>query len=332
MPSRSSRPTEDELIVRYFEPLAGDGGLALKDDAAVLTPSPDHDLVLTADALVAGVHFFPDDPPAAIAWKALGVNVSDIAAKGARPAGFLLALALPEDWTEPWLKAFCAGLREASATYDCPLLGGDTVRARGPLSLSITAIGEVPTGRMVRRTTARPGDWICMTGTIGDAALGLALRLDGNAPWAQGLSQDDRDFLLDRYLHPRPRLAMIDILRAYANAAMDVSDGLAGDLAKMLRASGATAAVETAKIPLSAAACRAMSADAGLLDRIVTGGDDYEILCTVPEDKLASFLAASERAGVPAAAVGRVLAGEGLPVFRDGATERRYERGSFSHF
>lgn len=325
--------TEDELIERYFAPLAGPGGLALKDDAARFNPAPGHDLVLTVDAVVAGVHFFPHDPPEAIAHKALAVNVSDLVAKGSRPAGFLLTLALSEGWSEPWLEAFCAGLGEAAKLYNCPLLGGDTVAANGALVLSVTAIGEVPAGRMVRRTTARPGDRICVTGTIGDAVLGLALRRDEDAPWARALDDKQREFLVDRYLYPRPRLPVAAILQDTASAAMDVSDGLAGDLAKMMRVSGTCATIETPLVPLSLAARRATAA-AGpdLLQRLMTGGDDYEVLCAVPETQIAAFLLRCAEAGVPAAAIGHVSAGEGLPVFRDGVIEKRYERGSFSHF
>jgi thiamine-monophosphate kinase len=284
------------------------------------------------DGLQAGIHFLADDRPASIARKALAVNVSDLAAKGAEPSGFLLTLALPEDWTEAWLAGFCEGLAEAAGAFRCPLLGGDTVRANGPLWLSVTALGQVPTGRMVPRGGARPGDRICVTGTIGDAALGLALRRGERPAWAAGLGPDERDFLVDRYLHPRPRLALAGALREHARAAMDVSDGLAGDLAKMIRASGTTAVVDVAAIPLSPAARAALAGDPGLLDRVVTGGDDYEILCAVPEERLEPFLAGAASLGVGAVAIGVVQRGGGLPVFRDGARERRYERGSFSHF
>jgi thiamine-monophosphate kinase len=177
-----TRPGEDELIARYFGPLAGPGALELKDDTALITPVPGHDLVLTADAIVAGVHFLPDDPPDSIGRKALGVNLSDLAAKGADPLGFVLTLALPPDWTETWVAGFAAGLGGMARELGCPLLGGDTVRTPGPLSISVTAFGTVPEGRMVRRTTARPGDAICVTGTIGDAALGLALSLPTRPP------------------------------------------------------------------------------------------------------------------------------------------------------
>jgi thiamine-monophosphate kinase len=326
----SERPSEDGIIARFFAPMAGEAGLGLLDDAACLTPQPAHDLVLTTDALVEGGHFLPEDAPGSIARKALGVNVSDLAAKGATPRGFLLSLALPEGWNEAWLAAFANGLAEAARDFSCPLLGGDTVKARGALTLSVTAIGEVPSGRMVRRTNARAGDLICVTGTIGDAALGLDLRRP--SPWAERLSPDERAFLADRYLHPRPRHALAGALRDHAHAAMDVSDGLAGDLAKMLRVSGVTGFVETASVPLSAAARTCLAAEPRLMDRIVTGGDDYEVLLTLPKDGLDSFRKQADSIGVPIAIIGQVLAGDGLPVFRNGLEERRFEAGSFSHF
>lgn len=172
-----ARAGEEALIARYFAPLSGPGAEGLRDDAASLTPTPGHDLVVTADAIVAGVHYFPDDPPGSIANKALGVNLSDLAAKGARPRGFLLTLALPDDWTEAWLAGFAEGLGAASHAHGCPLLGGDTVRSGGPALIGVTAFGEVPAGGILRRQAAQAGDRLCVSGTIGDAALGLALRL-----------------------------------------------------------------------------------------------------------------------------------------------------------
>ncbi|MBL0402399.1 thiamine-phosphate kinase [Microvirga aerilata] len=324
------RPTEDSLIARFFAPIAGEGALGLMDDAARLTPKPGHDLVLTVDALVEGVHFLPDDAPGSIARKALGVNVSDLAAKGADPSGFLLSLALPAHWTESWLADFAAGLGEASREFACPLLGGDTVKARGALTLSVTAVGEVPSGLMVRRTTARVGDAICVTGTIGDGALGLKLR---SAPdWAEALSHDDKAHLADRYLHPQPRHRLAGALRDHASAAMDVSDGLAGDLAKMMRSGGVSALVEAGWVPLSPAARKAVQASPPLLDVAFTGGDDYEILCTVPEKNLDSFRKEADRVGVALSVIGRVVAGDGLPVFRMKDLERRYDVGSYQHF
>lgn len=331
MTNSAPRLSEDELIARFFTPLAGEGGLGLKDDAALLRPAPGHDLVLTVDGIVAGVHFLPPDPPGAVARKALGVNLSDLAAKGADPAGFLLTLALPDDWTEAWLKEFSEALGQAAEAFRCPLLGGDTVRANGPLWVSITAVGQVPSGRMVRRGAARPGDRLCVTGTIGDAALGLKLKRDLPA-WASRLTKEEQDHLADRYLHPRPRLAIARTLREHASAAMDVSDGLAGDLAKMMRASATSASIDLGAIPVSPAAQAALASGPRLMDGLVTGGDDYEILCAVPDDHLSAFLAESAAAGVDATVIGIVEDGTGQPVFRDRAGERRYEQGSFRHF
>ncbi len=318
---------EDSLIARFFAPIAGPGGLGLLDDAAVIVPPPGRDLVVTLDALVAEVHFFALDPPDSIARKALRVNLSDLAAKGAEPLGFTLALALPAGWTADWLGAFARGLGEDAALHGCPLLGGDTVRTPGPLTLSITAFGAVPPGRMVPRTGARAGDRLYVSGTIGDAALGVRLRLSGRAASA------DEAHLLDRYLHPRPRLGLRAALLDFASGAMDVSDGLVGDLAKMMRASGTSAEVDLAAVPLSEAARRGAAEDAEGFDVAVTGGDDYEILASVPEAAARGFETAARAAGVPVTAIGRVVAGTGPVAFRgrDGAP-RLFARGSFSHF
>jgi thiamine-monophosphate kinase len=325
-----ARPSEDDLIARYFAPLAGPAGLGLRDDAALLAAAPGHEVVVTVDALVERVHFLPEDAAASVARKALGVNVSDLAAKGADPLGFVLALALPPGWTEAWLADFAQGLERAAAEWSCPLIGGDTVKTSGPLSISVTALGQVPEGRMVRRNAARVGDIACVTGTIGDGALGLVLR---SAPaWAVGLSSQQREHLADRYLHPRPRVALASILREHATAAMDISDGLAGDLAKMARASGLSAVIDVAQIPLSEGATAALAAESDLIDRILTGGDDYEILCSVPEDRLESFHREAHKAGVSLTAIGRFVDGEDLPAFRHVGGEKRYPAGSFSHF
>ncbi len=185
---------------------------------------------------------------------------------------------------------------------------------------------------MVHRFTGQAGDRICVTGTIGDAALGLMLRLSPGADWTAGLSIDKRVYLTDRYLHPRPRLAAAEAVREHARAAMDISDGLAGDLAKMARSSGLSAEVDVSLLPLSPAARAALAGDPRLIDRILTGGDDYELLCAVPEDHVPAFLDACMRAGVPAAAIGSLVEGADVPLFRDGAFERRYAKGSYSHF
>ena len=325
----SSRPGEDELIQRFFAPLAGPAGLSLADDAALLVPPPGNDLVLTADALVSGVHFFADDPPGAIARKALRVNLSDLAAKGARPLGFLLTLALPRDWRPDWLEAFAAGLGEDAATYACPLIGGDTVSTGGPFTLSITAVGAVRAGRMARRTGVRPGDRLYVTGTIGDAAIGLLVR-QGRAP---ALAGADRDFLAERYLLPQPRTGLAPAMAAYAHGGMDVSDGFVGDLTKMLRVSGVSARVLIDRLPLSAPARAAIAADPDLLAIAATGGDDYELIAAIGPLEAAAFEHEAEAAGVPATFVGEAVEGGDPPHFvrPDGGT-MTFAAGSYSHF
>ncbi|MGA2795635.1 MAG: thiamine-phosphate kinase, partial [Roseiarcus sp.] len=321
----ANRPGEDDLIAQFFAPMAAPEGLGLLDDAAVLTPPAGADLVVTTDAIVAGVHFFADDPPAAVARKALRVNLSDLAAKGAEPLGFLLALALPGDWTADWLVAFAQGLGEDAAAYRCPLFGGDTVKTPGPLMVSITTLGRVESGRMVARTGVRQGDMLYVSGTIGDAALGLKARL-GLLPF---LAAEPRNFLLDRYLLPRPRLALAPVLARFAHGGMDVSDGFVGDLTKMLRVSGASARVELAKLPLSAAADAAIAGDPALFEIAATGGDDYEILAAVAPEQASAFEAAAAGAGVAVTQVGQALVGARAPQFlgRDGAVAA-FERGA----
>ncbi|HMO31278.1 thiamine-phosphate kinase [Enterovirga sp.] len=327
-----ARASEDELIARHLAPLAGAGALGLKDDAALLTPKAGHDLVLTVDAVVEGVHFLPGDPPGSVAAKALGVNLSDLAAKGAEPAGFLMVLALPDDWTEPWLSAFCEGLGRASRAGTCPLLGGDTVRAAGPLSISVTAFGQVPSGTMVRRTAAQPGDLVAVTGTIGDAVLGLALLGEKPPAWRDCLSEDETGFLTGRYREPRPRLAWAGALREHAHAAMDVSDGLAGDAAKLLGASGLGGGLDLDQIPYSAAAAKVLEADPGWRDRLVTGGDDYELLFTFPEAAGPALRQRAVETGLPMTVIGRVGEKGGAVSFLSAGCEYRFSRTSFQHF
>jgi thiamine-monophosphate kinase len=324
---------EDRLIARHFKPLARHpGALGLIDDAAVLKVPAGHDLVLTTDAIVGGVHFLTDDPPAAIARKALRVNLSDLAAKGATPAGFLLTLALPKRAGDSWLAAFARALGDDARRYDCPLLGGDTVTTPGPLMVSVTAFGSLPAGSMVRRGGARLGDHVLVTGTIGDAALGLQLRKNRNAARRWKLARADSDNLLRRYLVPEPRNALAVAIRKHATAAMDVSDGLVGDLAKLCRASNVAAEIDAARVPASAAARKALQAEPRLLQTMLSGGDDYEIVCTVRPAKLRSFQAAARAVGLPVAAIGRIVRGSGASFRGANGRAMSFARGSFSHF
>ncbi|WP_425104094.1 thiamine-phosphate kinase [Ancylobacter sp.] len=332
--SRAAKPSgEEALIARLFTPIATHpGALGLKDDAALLAVPPGHELVLTKDALVAGIHFFADDPPEAVARKAMRVNLSDLAAKGARPLGVMLAFAIPPDMDAAALDAFAAGIGADAAHYEAPLLGGDTVRTPGPFTVSITAIGAVPSGTMVRRTGARPGQAIVVSGTIGDAALGLALRLAPGRPGFAALTEAEADFLRERYLLPRPRLSLSRALREHASAAMDVSDGLVGDLAKMLEASGVGGEIETARVPLSPAARRAVEAEPALLEIALTGGDDYEILAVVPHEALSRFQTVATTAGIGVAVIGQTREGQGLTVHNREGQLVSFAQGSFSHF
>ena len=324
---------EDRLIARHFKPLAlHPGALGLADDAAVLTPPKGHALVLTADAIVGGVHFFPDDPADAIAKKALRVNLSDLAAKGAIPAGFLLTLALPKNLGDEWLEAFARGLGADAESYGCALLGGDTVTTPGPVTISVAAFGTLPKRTMVQRSGAKVGDHVIVTGTIGDAALGLLLRKERGAIRRWKLDAAKCDHLIARYLVPEPRNALAEALRKYASAAMDVSDGLAGDLGKLLRASGVGAEVKVSQVPLSAAARAVVAAEPEAIETILTGGDDFEVVATVPPSGFEAFLKAARRAGVAVAEIGRVTAGD-RPWFRgNDGRGLSFAHASFSHF
>jgi thiamine-monophosphate kinase len=320
---------EDSLIARYFRPLATDpGAFDLTDDAAILRSSAD-ELVVTTDAIVEGVHFLPDDPPDTIARKALRVNLSDLAAKGAAPAGFVLTLALRAA-DDAWLTPFAHGLGEDAARFQCPLLGGDTVSTPGPLMISITAFGRVLQGKLVRRNGAKAGDRVMVSGTIGDAALGLGL-LKGGA--AAALEGHEREMLIGRYRVPQPRVALAQALRDHASAAMDVSDGLAGDLAKLCAASEVSAAIDAQSIPLSGPARSLLSSSAVGIESIVSGGDDYEILCTIPENRFETFAEAAKLAGVAVTSIGTIIAGLAFPRFIDGqGAEIALPRRSYSHF
>jgi thiamine-monophosphate kinase len=332
MPEREDISAEERLIARYFRPLAtSPGAFALADDAASLTPPLGSDLVLTTDGAIAGVHFFPDDPPDKIGRKVLRMNLSDLAAKGANPIGFLLSIALPAAIDEAWIAAFAGGLGDDAKHYGCPLLGGDTDHTPGPLSVSIAAFGAVPHGKMVRRSTAKSGDYVVVTGTIGDAALGVLLRNDAAVAKKWRLADAERDHLLGRYLLPQPRDALAAAVLQHGSAAMDVSDGLAGDLAKLCRASGVAAEVDTARVPLSDAARAALAAEPALLDTVLSGGDDYEIVLTLAPEKLGAFRAAAEKAGVAATEIGRVTTGHGAHFMRDGKA-LSFARPSYSHF
>jgi len=320
---------EDKLIARFFQPIATHpGALGLADDAAYLTPPSDCDLVLKTDAIIGGVHFFAEDAAHTVACKALRVNLSDLAAKGAAPLGFLLSLALPKEIGDNWLVNFAEGLRSDSVLYACPLFGGDTDRTPGPITISIAMFGSVPEGTMVRRAGAKPGDRVFVSGTIGDASLGLAVR--NGKDWK--LSEAQRQHLVARYLLPQPRNALAEAVRQHASAAMDVSDGLAGDFAKLCRASQVGASIAVERIPMSDAAQAVLAADPAMRETALSGGDDYEIVCTVPAAKAQSFRAAAQAANVPVSEIGEIVAGEGTRFLGSDGEPLTFQRAAFSHF
>jgi len=322
---------EDRLIARFFKPVATDpGALGLSDDAAFIKPPPGCDLVLKADAIVGGVHFFPGDAAQAVASKALRVNLSDLAAKGARPLGFLLSLAIPKDTKEEWLGGFAEGLRGDAVLFGCPLFGGDTDRTPGPVTVSIAMFGSVPEGTMVRRAGAKAGDRVFVTGTIGDAALGVALRSGKAKTWK--LNEAQRQHLVSRYLLPQPRNALAEAIRSHASAAMDISDGLVGDFGKLCRASGVAADINVASVPVSDAAKTVIAGEVAALELALTGGDDYEIICTVPNKKAEDFRSAARGAGVPVTELGEIKTGEGARFIDAAGKPLVFKRASFSHF
>ena len=311
-------PGEFDLIARHFRPLAGPGALDLLDDAAVFMPPPGRELVVAADAMVAGVHFLPDDPAGAIGRKLLRVNLSDLAAMAATPLGYLMTISAPHATPHAWFAAFADGLRADQALFGIALLGGDTTATPGPLTLSLTVLGHVAPGHALRRRGAQPGDGVWVTGTIGDGALGLrALR--GEAPDADG-------FLADRYRLPQPRLGLA--LSGIASAGIDVSDGLVQDLGHLCRAAGLGATVQAADIPLSPAA---RAAGPAWRETCLTGGDDYELLLAVPPSREPALHAEAARAGIPVARIGAFRASLGIDVMGESGP-LSFARPGWSHF
>jgi thiamine-monophosphate kinase len=299
-------PGEFELIARYFAPLARGfpGAYGLLDDAAVISPASNNELVVKTDTIVAGIDFPCGDPADLVARKALRVNLSDLAAKGAIPRAYLLDLILPKTVEEAWVAAFAAGLAHDQAEYGVHLIGGDTSSTSGPVTITITAFGEAPIGKIIRRGGAIVGDTVFVTGTIGDAALGLALLTD--PPPAQAASS--AAFLIDRYRLPVPRVGLGPRLIGIASAGLDISDGLVADLRHLCDVSGVSAVIEAGAVPLSPAARLAMAGHPERLATALTGGDDYEILFTAPQGMATRIGELSRSTGVPITRIGRLTA------------------------
>jgi thiamine-monophosphate kinase len=325
----SSRTGEFERIERYFAPLAAafPGALGLTDDAALVRPSDGCELVVTTDTMVAGVHYIGDESPDLVAQKLLRVNLSDVASMGARPVAYTLNVALPSSVEDDWLAAFTRGLAADQREFGIALAGGDSVATPGPITLTITAFGEVAAGAALRRSGAQPGDVVYVSGTVGDGALGLRALRDQ----LSGLSAGHRDALAERYRRPRPRLDCGARLVGIAHAAVDVSDGLAADLGHIADASGVAAVVEAAAVPLSPAAEAALAADAALRDVVLGGGDDYELLFTAGSESAGAVADLSQALGLPLTAIGRIEAGQGVRIVDADGAAIRLAKAGYSH-
>ncbi|WP_417842934.1 thiamine-phosphate kinase [Thalassospira sp.] len=322
----AKRSGEFELIARYFTPIASRSAasLGLTDDAAIFSQTPGTDNVVTCDALVADVHFRAEDDPVTVARKVLRVNLSDLAAMGARPVGVVLAAGYNRDLPEEWIVAFARAFGEDCLYWQVDLLGGDTVSTPGPTFFSLTALGEIAPGRALKRDQARPGDVVAVTGTLGDSALGLAVlqnRLD-----LKNISH--RAFLTDRYWVPQPRLDIGMKAAALETrlAAMDISDGLAGDIRKIAGASGVGMILQQSRIPLSDSARAAVLQDSGNWQSILAGGDDYELLLCGPAAQIA-------RLGADVTVIGTVTDRVDTILMQDlNGKMAELTKGGFDHF
>ncbi|MSO89310.1 MAG: thiamine-phosphate kinase [Rhodospirillaceae bacterium] len=318
------------MIARYFAPLAAKfpGALNLKDDAALIAVSPGRELAVTTDAIVAGVHFLPDDPPDLIARKLLRVNLSDLAAMGATPLAYLLIAAFPKNTPEDWIAAFTEGLAADQAAFRIDLCGGDTVATTGPLTLAATALGAIDAGKALRRSTAGEGDIVYVSGSIGDAVLGLAV-LRGSLP---GLGTGARDWAVGRYRLPQPRVELGRRLVGLATSAIDVSDGLVADLGHVCVASGVGAVIEVDSVPLSPACREALVLGGIARDDLISGGDDYELLFTLPAARVEALAAVARETGLILTPIGRIVAGSGVSVVDAGGRDATPRTSGFRHF
>lgn len=330
MPGPEALPDEFALIARLFAPLAKDapGAYGLLDDAATIAVPPGDELVVTKDLIVEGVHFLPNDPPDLVARKLIRVNVSDLAAKGATPLAYLLGVVLPRGVTFDWMKRFANGLAADQARYGMTLIGGDTTASDGPAVFSLTAFGTLPRGSIMRRGGAQAGDLVCLSGTVGDAALGLKV-LKGELPW---LDEASRAGLIARYQVPEPRPELGVHLRGLAHAALDVSDGLVADLGHLCEVSKVGAEIEAALLPLSSATQAVLSREPTQIGTVLTGGDDYEILFAVPPSAFPAVQSAAASRRVPVTVIGRVSDGAGVRVIGPGGMPLAVKGGGFRHF
>jgi thiamine-monophosphate kinase len=309
MASASEEPIDEfERIRRFFAPLAAPGGLGLLDDAALVDCRAGRQLVITADAIVEGVHYLPDDPPDTVARKLLRVNLSDLAAMGARPLYYLLTTALPATRSADWVAAFARGLEEDQQRFMVSLLGGDSVASPVSAALSLTAIGEVCSGMEVRRSGAVVGDQIWVSGTIGDASLGLDVLRGGHSY----LAAEHRAALTSRFRVPEPRVELGLRLVGLAHAMIDISDGLLADLGHICQTSHVAADIELEALPLSPAARTILDREPDLRASFAGGGDDYELLFTAAPSASDAIEQLSAELHLPITRVGLIEPGEGV--------------------
>ncbi len=347
---------EFSIIAKYFKPLAAGftGSLNLSDDAAIIAQLPDSELVITKDAISQGIHFIGNEPPELIAGKALRVNLSDLAAMGATPLCYFLALMLPKNTSEQWLEKFAGGLKQTQEEFNISLAGGDTTATEGSLSISITAIGTVPKGAGLKRSGAKAGDDIYVSGTLGDSALGLLscqrrLASSSDSPIDASLRWHDKDFFINRYLTPEPRIKLGEKLRGTATSAMDISDGLAQDLGHICTASNVGAIIYAEKIPISK--CHpALVAGSGenhtdltyntrprnecgvTIEKALTGGDDYELLFTAAADKRQFIAALAKPLNMPLTLIGQITQDKNIIILDKNNDILQLDKKGFAHF
>mgnify|MGYP000899825352 FL=1 len=321
---------EFDLIDRFFKRPARRAALGVGDDCALLNPTPGMQLAISTDLLLEGRHFLSTVDPVRLGHKALAVNLSDLAACGARPLAFTLALALPEA-IDAWLEGFSRGLFALADAHDCELIGGDTTR--GPLAICITVFGEVPPGQALLRSGARPGDDLYVSGTLGDARLALEV-FRGTRSVAQAAFEAARE----RMEQPTPRVALGLALRGVATAAADISDGLVGDLGHILKASGAGAWIDTS-IAINLIAARGhLTMEGGqsdaefALECVLAGGDDYELVFTAPPEARNRVKAAAVQTRTPVTRIGRIEAEPGLRLVDGSGAPVAGRFTSFDHF
>lgn len=323
-----ARRGEFGLIAELFVPLTdGDPrALSLKDDAAVLPQRDGIDTVVTSDTMVAGVHFLMTERPEIIARRLLRANLSDLASMAAIPTGYFLNLTPGDDIDDAWLDAFARGLRADQDQYKLSLLGGDTTHTTGPLVLSVTMMGEVPAGSAVNRAGARAGDLVVVSGTIGDAVLGLSALSSGD-------SGSDQADLTERFQLPTPRLALGQALRGIASAMADVSDGLVADVGHICAASGVSAKINAAQVPLSPPARNCLAADRTDIAALITGGDDYELVFTVTPGNLDTAKSAAEASGVQITVIGEMGAGAAaVSIIDEHGARLNIQKAGYRHF